>query len=199
MTRKQHRGYTAVELLMAISIFAIGVSGIIAMQKVTVGANAHAKNLTIATHIAQGWLDQLATDAAAWNHPSPGTATSDIGDTTWLTLAQGNANQWLRPAYDVTRNFGAGFDAQGNPVSDANSANAVFCAHIRLSWLYPQTAGNGLLRTEVRVFWLRSGQGGTVNGQPTCDPNTAAALIENAGLRYHFVHQTSAVKQNTAS
>lgn len=205
MTRtKKPRGYTAVELLMAISIFAIGVSGIIAMQKVTVVANAHAKNLSIATHVAQAWLDQLATDAAAWNHPSPGTPTADLGETTWLLLAgtppSANPNpQWVRPAYSITRNFGAGFDAQGQPVTDANSANAVFCAHIRVSWLYPDTAGNGLLRTEVRVFWLRDGQGGTVNNQPTCDPNTAPNLIENAGLKYHFVHQASAVKQNTAS
>lgn len=200
MTRPQKsRGYTAVELLMAISIFAIGVSGIIAMQKVTVGANAHAKNLSIATHIAQAWLDQLATDAAAWNHPSPSNPTPDLGDTTWLNLAGGNADVWLRPAYSTTRNFGAGFDAQGNPVSDANAASAVFCTHIRLSWLYPDTAGNGLLRTEVRVFWVRDGQGGTVNNQPVCAVGTPVDQIEDAPLKYHFVHQASAVKQNTSS
>lgn len=202
MTRTQRsRGYTAVELLMAISIFAIGVSGIIAMQKVTVGANAHAKNLSIATHIAQAWLDQLAVDAAAWNHPSPGNPTPDLtSDTTWLQLAGNNkADLWIRPDYSVSRRFGAAFDAQGNPVTDANAASAVFCAHIRLSWLYPDTAGNGLLRTEVRVFWLRDGQGGTVDGQPTCDVGTKPDDVENAGLKYHFVHQASAVKQNTSS
>jgi type IV pilus assembly protein PilV len=195
----RRRGYTAVELLMAISIFAIGVSGIIAMQKVTVAANSHSKNLSIATHVAQAWLDQLATDAAAWNHPSPGIPGSDLTDTTWLQLAGGNADQWLRPTFSTTRNFGAAFDALGNPLPDANVAQAVFCAHVRLSWLYPETAGNGLLRTEVRVFWLRDGQGGTVDGQPLCDPNTAPNLVEGAGLKYHFVHQASAVKQNTAS
>lgn len=197
MTRS--RGYTAVELLMAISIFAIGVSGIIAMQKVTVNANKHAKNLSIATHIAQAWLDQLATDAASWNHPSAAVSSSDLtNDTTWLQLANTQGDQWVRPDFSVTRNFGAGFDALGNPVDDTNAADAIFCAHIRLSWLYPDTAGNGLIRAEVRVFWLRDGQGGTVNNQPTCDPNTGPSLVENAGLKYHFVHQVSAVKQNTA-
>ncbi|MBK7586506.1 MAG: hypothetical protein IPI67_40750 [Myxococcales bacterium] len=184
---------------MAISIFAIGVAGIIAMQKVTVGANKHAKNLSIATHIAQAWLDQLAVDAAAWNHPSPGIPTPDLNDTIWLQAAGNNANQWLRPAFDANRNFGAAFDALGNPVADANAGTAVFCAHVRLSWMYPATAGNGLLRTEVRVFWLRDGQGGTVNGQPTCAVLTPPATIEAAGLKYHFVHTASAVKQNTAS
>ncbi|MFO0571652.1 MAG: type II secretion system protein [Polyangiaceae bacterium] len=197
MTRARRRGYTAVELLMAISIFAIGVSGIIAMQKVTVDANKHARDLSIATHIAQAWLDQLAADAAAWNHPSANEPTPDINDTDWLKNV-GN-NQWFRPDYVATRSFGAGFDGLGNPVDDANIQDAVFCAHVRLSWLYPAAAGNGLIRTEVRVFWIRDGQGGGVNAQPVCDPNTAPAAVEAAGLKYHFVHQASAVKQNTAS
>lgn len=192
----RRRGYTAVELLMAISIFAIGVSGIIAMQKVTVGANKHARDLSIATHIAQAWLEQLSADAAAWNHPSSQNTVSDLADTTWLKGVANN--QWFRPAYDGTRVFGAGFDALGNPVSDANPGDAVFCAHIRLSWLYPEASGNGLIRTEVRVFWLRDGQGAPVGNQPICAVATAPAAVEGAGLKYHFVHQASAAKQNTA-
>ncbi|MCK6533970.1 MAG: prepilin-type N-terminal cleavage/methylation domain-containing protein [Polyangiaceae bacterium] len=189
------RGYTAVELLMAISIFAIGVSGIIAMQKVTVGANKHARDLAIATHIAQAWLEQLSADAAAWNHPSPKATTSDLNQTTWLQQVGAG---WVRPAYSGARVFGAGFDALGNPVSDANPGDAVFCAHIRLSWLYPEASGNGLIRTEVRVFWLRDGQGAPIGNQPVCAPATAPAAVEGAGLKYHFVHQASAAKQNTA-
>ncbi len=191
----RRRGYTAVELLMAISIFAIGVSGIIAMQKVTVGANKHARDLAIATHIAQAWLEQLSADAAAWNHPSAQNTASDLNQTTWLQQVGGG---WVRPAYSATREFGAGFDALGNPVSDVNPGDAVFCSHVRMTWLYPEASGNGLIRTEVRVFWLRDGQGAPVGNQPICDPATAVAAVEGAGLKYHFVHQASAAKQNTA-
>lgn len=183
---------------MAISIFAIGASGVIAMQKVTVHASKHARDLAIATHIAQAWLDQLTTDAAAWNHPSPKVVSSDLNDTVWLQIVQNNAGQWIRPGYSGARAFGAGFDALGNPVSDVNAADAVFCANIRLSWLYPGVGGNGLVRTEVRVFWLRDGQGSPINNQPICDPGTATAAVDDAGIKYHFVHQASAVKQNTA-
>jgi prepilin-type N-terminal cleavage/methylation domain-containing protein len=200
VTRRRARGYTAVELLMAISIFAIGVAGIIAMQKVMVNANQHAKNLSIATHIAQATLDQLATDAVTWNHPSPSNMTSDLdAETAWLGNVNANPNVWIRPAYNATRAFGAGFDALGDPLPDTASADAVFCTHVRFSWLYPQTAGNGLIRAEVRVFWLREGMGGTANGQPLCDPSTDPALIENSGDRYHFVYQATAIKENTAS
>jgi prepilin-type N-terminal cleavage/methylation domain-containing protein len=196
---RRQRGYTAVELLMAISIFAIGVSGIIAMEKVTVSANQHAKQLAIATHIAEAWLDQLNADAALWNHPSPGNTLSDITDAQWLSqAAAGNNTGWFRPAYSAQRTFGAGFDLYGSPLSDAQVADQVYCTHIRLTWLYPETAGNGLLRAEVRVFWVRDGQGGTVDGQPVCAAGTAANLIEGAGQKYHFVYQTTAIKENTA-
>ena len=62
------RGYTIVELMMAITVLAIGVSGIIAMQKITVASNLHAKKLAIATQIARAWQDRLAVDASLWNH-----------------------------------------------------------------------------------------------------------------------------------
>jgi prepilin-type N-terminal cleavage/methylation domain-containing protein len=197
MKHARRRGYTAVELLMAISIFAIGASGIIAMQKVTLRANQHAKDLTVATHIAQAWLDVLATDAMAWNHPSPGNNVQDRDNTNWLKLVDGNEHTWLRPAYVLDRDFGAAFDALGNPLDDAVADQAVYCAHIRLTWLYPDTAGNGLLRAEVRVFWLRDGMGGTADGAALCA--TPPAAVENLGIRYHFVYQATAIKQNTSS
>ncbi|HEY5373092.1 MAG TPA: prepilin-type N-terminal cleavage/methylation domain-containing protein, partial [Polyangiaceae bacterium] len=59
-SRLRQRGYTAVELMMAIAVFGIGVAGIISMEKVTSVANQHAKNVAIATHIAQSWLDTLS-------------------------------------------------------------------------------------------------------------------------------------------
>jgi len=196
---RRRRGYTAVELLMAISIFAIGVSGIIAMEKVTVSANQHAKQLAIATHVAEAWLDQLNTDAALWTHPSPGQNLSNITNAQWLSqAAAGNNTAWFRPAYSAQRAFGAGFDIYGSPLPDTDVADQVYCTHIRLTWLYPETAGNGLLRAEVRVFWQRNGQGGTVDGQALCAPGTAANLIEGAGQKYHFVYQTTAIKENTA-
>ena len=50
----------------------------------------------------------------------------------------------------------------------------------------------------MRVFWLRDGGGGTVNNATVCDPTTDPAVIEAATDRYHFVYQTTAIKQNTA-
>jgi prepilin-type N-terminal cleavage/methylation domain-containing protein len=194
----RQRGYTAVELMMAIGIFGLGVTGIIAMQKVTTVSNQHAKNLSIATHIAESWLDMLATDAVMWNHPSPGNSVPDIGQTTWLQSVKVNANavnDWILPQYSTLLAFGPAFDALGNPVDPANAPNGVaFCSHLRLSWLYqPTSSGNGLIRAEVRVFWLRDGQGFTQN---MC----SAAQVANVGgatQTFHFVQKITAIRENT--
>ncbi len=206
---RRSRGYTVVELMMALTILAIGVSGIIAMEKVTVAANQHAKSLAIATRIAQAWQEQLAADAAQWNHPSQNQPARDLdSDTTWLKLVDSNPGEWIRPQWSAAREFGAAFDALGNPISEsggggsggasASLSQAVFCTNIRLDWLYPDTAGNGLIRAEVRVFWVREGMGGTVDGKGVCNAGTSPTDIGQAVTRYHFVYQTAAIKQQTA-
>lgn len=195
------RGYTVVELMMSLAILTIGVTGVIAMQKVTVTSNQHAKNLAIATQVAQAWMDQLRTDAVEWNHPSASLGTDDRdNDTVWLHDATVDANAWVRPAWDAAHQFGPGFDAQGRPLDTTNGFDGVrFCTHIRLTWLYrPQGSmtGNGLIRSEVRVFWLREGQSppGTQSFCAETQPNTLGSETS----RYHFVYNVSAVRQNTA-
>ena len=195
-SRTRTRGYTAVELLMSIAVLAIGISGIIAMQKITVATNSQSKNLTIATQVAQAWQAQLALDAVLWNYPAGPVATSDLDQTEWLKFV---GSGWIRPPFpaDVTRRqFGPAFDGLGNPVAlPGDLAQAHFCTHIRLSWLRNLSDGNDLIRTEVRVFWLREGMGGPINAGLLCD-DVPPENIGNAGERYHFVYLTSAVKQN---
>jgi prepilin-type N-terminal cleavage/methylation domain-containing protein len=199
VSRRAHgeRGYTAVELLMAISIFGIGVSGIIAMEKVTSVSNAHAKNLAIATHIAESWLDMLATDATTWTAPGSPGATGLIGNTTWLNTVSSNANtvnSWTLPTFSNTLAFGPAFDALGDPINPASATPVAFCSHLRLSWLYqPSSTGNGLIRAEVRVFWLKDGQ---EFPQSMC----TSGQIANVGAAtdaFHFVQKITAIRENT--
>lgn len=184
------RGYTVVELMMALTVLAIGVSGVIAMQKVTVASNQHAKNLALATHIAESWAEELMTDATRWNYPTAGNKVSDLADTVWLSKIN-VPDVWFLPAYDPNLNFGPAFDALGNVTTVA--AQTAFCTHIRLSWLYPEISNNGLIRADIRVFWPREGRG-------AIDPcATVKAEDVSAGLaNYHFVHHSTAIRQNTA-
>jgi type IV pilus assembly protein PilV len=194
---RSKRGYTAVELLMAISIFGIGVSGIIAMEKVTSVSNAHAKNLAIASHIAESWLDMLASDATTWTAPGQVGAAGLISSTTWLNAVVSNANtanSWTLPNYSNTLSFGPSFDALGDPIAPGSTTPVAFCSHLRLSWLYqPTSSGNGLIRAEVRVFWLKDGQS---FAQSMCTTGQVAN-VGAATDAFHFVQKITAIRENS--
>lgn len=186
-SKRSRRGYTAVELVMAIGIFAIGVTGVFAMQRVTSGANAHAKNLAIATYAAESWLEQLAIDATLWTQTSPLTS----GNTTWLDQLGTNATTgWFLPA--TSGSFGPGFDPLG---AYAANADAAFCTHIRLTRLLPEP--NGLLRAEVRVFWPKPGPvwSTTVAYCPATATAGEVSTISDKTDYFHFVHKATVVRQ----
>jgi len=181
------RGYTAVELVMAIGIFAIGVTGVFAMQRVTSGSNAHAKNVAIATYAAESWLEQLAVDATLWTQ----TASLTSNNTNWLDqLGTNTTTGWILPATVGT--FGPGFDPLG-----AYSANtsAAFCTHIRLTRLLVEP--NGLLRAEVRVFWPKPGPAwtGATSYCPSSATTTEVDAVASATDYFHFVHKATVVRQ----
>lgn len=187
---RSRRGYTVVELLMALSIFGIGVVGVIAMQRVTSSSNRHAKNLATATHIAQSWLDRLAVDASRWDQSQP------LTNTTWLNLEQGD---WILPTANAAQGFGPGFGALGQPITlPADASQIVFCTHLRLSSLIsPNTQpGNGLIRVEVRVFWPRDGESFN-GGAAYCDAAANVTTIGRSPQAFHFVYKSTAVRQTS--
>jgi hypothetical protein len=192
MTRTLARGYTIVELMMALAVFTTGVTGVIAMQRATVTANRLAKNVTVASGIADAWLGQLGADAGTWQ--------VNLANTTWLQSVN-VANMdgaWQLPAWNAGRAFGPMFDPLGKPVE----AGGDFCAHIRLTWFYgdgvsfPGLPGNGLLRTEVRVFWPRDGVTRVADDCTSNTPTTIAAISNAiADGNYYVVTQAGAVRQ----
>jgi hypothetical protein len=190
--RARSRGYTAVELMMSIAVFAAGVTGIMTMQRTAAGANRMAKNVALASSIAQAWQAQLATDATLWR--------GNLGSTVWLSslTTTGVNGNWQLPAWNATRQFGRSFDGLGNPVPGDGPGE--FCVHLRLTMLYfnrqDVTAtlgapGNGTVRTEVRVFWPREGAA-RIAGDCT---NVAPATVAAATNQYYFVVETGAVRQ----
>lgn len=197
---KRVRGYTVLEVMIALTLITVGVSGVVAMQKVTTVANRDARNLAIANQIARTWIDRLRTDAVAWNYPSPSMpGGSDLAtDTLWLRQVE-STQDWFQPATDTNRG-GPAFDLHGSDVSNVDSTEpAFFCTNLRLRWLYGPAAPPLLIRAEVRVFWLREGGGGLPAGMNSICGATAAgdmATIGAATQNFHFVYATSAIKQH---
>jgi len=177
------RGYTAVELVMAVGIFAVGVTGVFAMQRVTSGSNAHAKNVAIATFAAESWLEQLAVDSTLWTQQFPLAS----GRTTWLKQVT-SSEAWNLPASSST--FGPGFDPLGATVTNTSGS---FCTHVRLTEVFPEP--NGMLRAEVRVFWPKPGP---VWSEAYCPATATATDVEPIGAatdNFHFVYKTTTVRQ----
>lgn len=201
MRHKRARGYTVVELMMSLAVMAIGLSGVIAMQKVTLSSNGHARKLALGTRLAQSWLDELAADASQWND------TNDFGETDWLIQVGAedteNAN-WFRPVYSANRNFGPAFDALGNAVETADyDDDAHFCTDLRLTWLHGQETfkkGAGLIRAQVRVFWRKHGVVALADAPPArvCDAEPADFESSDAQRLYHVVYLSTAIRQHLA-
>ena len=197
MTRGRfQRGYTIVELLMSLSVLAIGVSGVIAMQRVTLETNRYAKDLAIATRIAEAWTDQLTTDGSLWTVNAAGAST--LPNTTWLNAATlGTTGTWALPAYSAPLGFGPAFGALGQPLDPAGHPElAQFCAHIRLAYLHSDTlptVGNGVIRAQVRVFWRRNDQAASTAVANICAV-TPATLDTDIGA-FHVIYLTTSIRQ----
>ncbi|MBX3259114.1 MAG: prepilin-type N-terminal cleavage/methylation domain-containing protein [Labilithrix sp.] len=190
-TRRARRGYTVVEVMSAMTLFAIGAAGVIGMQRVTIQGGADARNFDTATNIAREWQHRLQRDALAWTQPNSLVTSSNIDNTVWLHNANIN-NTWLVPAVTTPlAGNSAAFDLLGRDVAP-NSPDRVFCVQYRLAWIADNQSGSnitGLIRAEIRVFWSR-----LEFGPPDCSDLaiTAAGTRE----RHHIVNVTTAIRGN---
>lgn len=180
--RAVQRGFTAIELVMAMGVFAVGVTGIFAMQTVVTKTYQEAKDVAVATHLAETWQEQLAIDALRWNNLTNASV--------WLQAPSG---AWTFPAENVPTNLGPGFSALGDYAA-LDGDDVVYCTHIRLTPVI-DGIGSGMVRSEVRVFWPRSDQTGWATGEDH-DFNycQAAALDDIFADDFHFIYKTSILR-----
>lgn len=204
MKRRRSGGYTAVEVLVAMTLFAIGAAGVIGMMKVTIQGGQDARRMDIASHIAHTWIDRLHRDATYWNLPNrdnPGIHNLD--QTRWLHQvgsAACNPPNWCFPAFspaDATQAQGSGyaFDYLGRD-RWTGSGDHEYCVQLRFEWIYP--LGNppalnqdAVMRAEVRVFYTR------LDASPVGDCASLAVSPDGptAAQTYHFVHATTAIRE----
>lgn len=197
--RRLARGYTVIELVMSLGVLAIGTSGVIAMQKVAIASNRHAKDLATATRVAEAWADQLAADAMLWTINAANTST--LASTTWLKLADPTQTvEWFAPDFDNNRNFGPAFSIQGVPIDTSRTPGlARFCTHLRFAYLHNPTTpfpGHGVIRAQIRVFWRA--EDSTVAPPATTLSNPCsidnATFTANIGA-FHVIYLTTSLAQ----
>jgi type IV pilus assembly protein PilV len=161
------RGYTSVEVLIAMTLLAIGAAGVIGMQRVTIQGGEDARRFDMATNIANEWIARLQKDASFWRTEPDLTKPDTMGftKTTWLSQIDAcnklfcnipmpaGAPEGLSPAFDV---FGRDL-----PAGITNEA--YYCVQYRLRWISPPGVTpytrplrpSAIMRAEVRVYWNR--------------------------------------------
>lgn len=188
------RGYTVVEVLSAMTLFAIGAAGVISMQRVTIQGGDDARRMDVATNLAHEWTARLQRDSMFWTKPNSLDQNLNINETQWLVDCPTGA--WKKITTTGPGNTG-NFDLFGQD-RPANSGDHIFCAQYRLSWI--QSPGGGVpyrigasMLAEVRVFWARL-------DNPIIKDCTATLTVDPDGTNgpnyYHFVYATTAIRPN---
>lgn len=186
----RQRGYTVVEVLAALAVLTLGVTGVIAMQKAALIGNTNARNLVTANDIAQAWMERMRVDALSWN--APGGVPDLNSDTMWLKNVGAG---WFSPQANS-----AALQPVGSPQADLMAADVfagdtsatAFCTQARLTQFSTSPnlwALSRMIRVEIRVYWDKT-------GRPL---DCTAALPTNYTLsRYGFVYVVSAVLENNS-
>lgn len=195
---RSRRGYTAVEVLSAMTLFAIGAAGVIGMQRTTIQGGMDAREFDMAVNIAHEWTNRLQRDSSYWTQPNAFNpqVTNLFTDTRWLRdIPSCTANFCTPPAATPEAGLSGSFDIFGRDLPAA-AVDAVYCAQYRLEWLIDQGAPpslnpQALMRAEVRVFFARTDR------LPAGDC-AAAAAVANSPIgpqRFHFVYATTTIRQ----
>jgi prepilin-type N-terminal cleavage/methylation domain-containing protein len=189
---KKQRGYTVVEVMSAMTLFAIGAAGVIGMQRTTILGGDDARRMDIATNIAHEWTARLQRDAAFWTKPNPSDGTNNISETRWLGPAMGGSpsTDWAYPAVNATNYAGGSpyFDLYGRDRPEG-SGDHMFCVQYRTSWITPLGTTvpyrlTAQLRVDVRVFWARlESSVGTAGSPMSCKDASPSPSEDQIPLR----------------
>lgn len=168
------RGYTMIEVMMALAVLTVGSVGVIAMQKVAVVGNATAKSIATATALADRWAERLRVDAMVWNNSSP----SDIAESRWLKKVS-TPGVWTLPD-DVAGKASPLADPLGADIILAGDTSAVaYCTHISYRQITPK-----MVSAVIRVTWRRDSS--------ASDCSAPEMFVENTDAgRYGAVYMTT--------
>jgi len=219
--RARARGYTAVEVLMAMTVMAIGSAAVISMVRTSVQANSDARKTDLANSIARKWVERLQRDAMQWTCPSPACAASNLDRAKLIAGKTGSASSpanvtgsWFLPMdlIGVTspETMSPGFDILGRDLPSSLLApdttkgtgwpGATFCVNVRLTWLVT----NELLRADVRVLWPRAVSDGSGTGFCTADSTVPTAddpesqITSSQHPFFHAIYTTTSIMETPA-
>jgi prepilin-type N-terminal cleavage/methylation domain-containing protein len=169
--RQSQRGYTAIEVMLAIAVMGIGAAGVMSMQRGSIVGDLESRRMDVANSIARTWIERLRRDATAWTGPNAYVAADTTLPFTNFGVAGAPASVqagWYQPqiptVYTAADGLSPMFDALGRDLILADAANSVYCVVIKVdpivangNYTSPPSTGNAapleMVRETVVVFW----------------------------------------------
>lgn len=187
---RRKRGFTIIEVVVAMGVMVLGVMAVVSLQHHTVQINSLARQMSTANQIAQTWLERMKQDAQRWNQPGDpmgGTPTpiQVLAQTQWLQAV--NAMPGRFQAVPVSANSSGMFDFQGNEIVLGAAGAPFFCVGYKPAWVYIGHA----VRIDVRVFWPRERAAVVVDCVDTDAPLSPGG--PDFG-RFHTVYLSTVIK-----
>ena len=194
--RRTERGFTAIEIMLALTLLAICTAGVIAMEQASIDGNYDARRLDVANSVMRLWLERLRRDGMLWTMPNPENPLTNNRTSVALLLANVDADptnaSWHLPIAreSDTVPLMPQFDLLGRDILATDTTTPImFCVHTRLSWL----VNEDLMRAEVRVFWPKDTQ---AMGDCTSDPAAGWETLPATIAKYHFIYGVTAIRRN---
>ncbi|MCA9602913.1 MAG: prepilin-type N-terminal cleavage/methylation domain-containing protein [Polyangiales bacterium] len=186
MSRKHRRGYTLIEVMMAIGIMTVGAVGIMSLQQAATSANIQAYHLTTANEVTRIWLERLRRDGLSWGaQRTVDGFTINLLSTEYLrsadALVVGDFSDWIAlvpPGSTATDSWA--FDYRG--VDTRSTADWTYCTNVRFARVLSATTTNAV-RTDVRTWWNRYATSSNTDyggsGAFQCAQGAQAAAIDD--------------------
>ena len=175
--RRRTRGFTLIEIMLAIGIMTIGAVAIMGMLRASTLANTEARILTNATQNTQMWVDRLHRLALRW---STNTQAGVAGIPYLAALANATDTGFVVPSNANGADGIAGLDWQGTPTG---AANARFCTLVRLAWI----ASGVSMRAEVITYYPRRSFDPVVGGASSF---TCTVALDSPAPLNQYPHAT---------
>lgn len=217
--RRLRRGYTVVEVMMALAVLAIGGMGVVALQKFAALGSVAARGMTSASDVANSWVEFLQSEATQWNRAD----NTDIGEAPILNLALANGATGAWTTIPVNAAFGTPLGGATPVYGDTKPIpDIAYCSQIRATWLgakdQPATqAGQALVinakptdvvRIEVRTWYAKTGRAinaecntwspaNVTNMLNTPDSGLTDGVVTRSRHEYGFVYAAGTVRRNT--
>jgi prepilin-type N-terminal cleavage/methylation domain-containing protein len=158
------RGFSIIEVLVAVLVSAIGFSAVFALQIRTLQGNISAREQSAGMVLAESALETLRTETYRWRVEAPPSGLLSVSQNEWHSLT---------PAGPVDQ-AGLPFEVGGTPGSQLSRQR--FCVHY---WLEAMAGTfSNMLNVRIRVLWPRAPQE-TRDLALVCSDDGATAFREN--------------------